>query len=454
MASGDASGVSRVQSHGRRDDAPLQRIALEINYRCPAAIVAASARLIAHNTVRFPKRIDVAPGRADPGTITLRAVKRQIDAAADVARTLGSAQRGEIVVLARTTNALRPVALACADAGVAIDGPARLFVATGARRALTQHLQLAVAPRQADASLVAAVCQTPGRGLPQGAEAAIAAALEAGVGVRDAFADVPAPRRGRGALLAPGELFGELGELSDAGDAIALLRTGGGLDDWFAQEDRMGGLDEFESEVLEQAQGDARGLTLAAYLKRLERHAEQLAAVRDETHGIELATIHGSKGRQWPHVIVVACDDGTLPHARSREVDAEQQARGEGVEAERRLAYVAFTRAREHLELHHDAERPSPFLAEAGLLQADPPARRVARKAPPAPQPPGGPPVGPQRRRRDGEPLRTPDPRPRPRQHLRARSRPPRRAPGRPMHVTRSLRQRRRRSPGARSGAG
>jgi DNA helicase-2/ATP-dependent DNA helicase PcrA len=95
----------------------LQRIALEINYRCPAAVVTASARLIAHNSVRFPKRIDVAPGRADPGTITLLAIKIQIDAAADVARTLGGARRGEIVVLARTTNALRPVALACADAG-------------------------------------------------------------------------------------------------------------------------------------------------------------------------------------------------------------------------------------------------------------------------------------------------------------------------------------------------
>src|ERR1044072_1955605 len=40
----------------------------------------------------------------------------------------------------------------------------------------------------------------------------------------------------------------------------------------------------------------------------------------------------------------------------SSDLDAEQRARGEGVEAERRLAYVAFTRAREHLELHHDAE--------------------------------------------------------------------------------------------------
>jgi ATP-dependent exoDNAse (exonuclease V) beta subunit len=39
----------------------LRRIALEIDYCCPATVVAACARLIAHNTVRFPKRIDAAP---------------------------------------------------------------------------------------------------------------------------------------------------------------------------------------------------------------------------------------------------------------------------------------------------------------------------------------------------------------------------------------------------------
>jgi hypothetical protein len=227
---------------------------------------------------------------------------------------------GEIVVLGRTTNALRPVAPACADAGVAIDGPARLFVATGARRALAQHLRLVVAPREADAELVVAVCQTPGRGLRQGAEAAIAAALQAGIGVREAFADVAAPRRGRGALLAPGELLGELGELSDAGDAVAMLRTGGGLDDWFSQQDRVGGLDEFESEVLEQTQADARGVTPRAYLKPLDRHAEQLAAVRDETRGIELATStapRGDSGRMsWSWAATTArCR--TRAHAKS-----------------------------------------------------------------------------------------------------------------------------------------
>jgi ATP-dependent DNA helicase Rep len=99
----------------------------------------------------------------------------------------------------------------------------------------------------------------------------------------------------------------------------------------------------------------------------------------------EIATIHGAKGREWPHVVLVACDEGTLPHARSLEVGFEEVARGEGLEAERRLGYVAFTRAQERLEIHFDAERPSRFLTESGILGR----RRAPRQPPPVPQPPG-----------------------------------------------------------------
>jgi hypothetical protein len=259
---------------------------------------------------------------------------------------------------------------------------------------LQQHLQLAVASRRADAELVRAVCQTPGRSLNQGGEAAVVARLRAGASFDEAFVDVPAPRRrqrsgGGGALLAPGELFCELAICEDAKDAVELLRGTGGLDDWFEQSDGLGGLDEFECEVLEQAEREARGLTLDAYLTQLSRQADQLTAIRDPENGIELATIHGAKGRQWPHVIVVSCDDRTLPHIRSLDVSAEDLARGEGIEAERRLAYVAFTRAQEHLELYHDKQRPSRFLEEAGLLRLGPPSMpRPARRTPPVPQPP------------------------------------------------------------------
>src|SRR6202040_2294966 len=104
-----------------------------------------------------------------PGTTELQPVVKAADAADRVAHTLARHARGEVVVLARTTNSLRPIALACAERGVAIDGADRLFEPVGARRALEAHLHLAVAPQQADARLIQRVCQEPGRGLRSGA---------------------------------------------------------------------------------------------------------------------------------------------------------------------------------------------------------------------------------------------------------------------------------------------
>ena len=363
----------------------LQRVSLGVNYRCPGKVVEASRALIDRNRVRFPKTIDPGPGRAEDGLIVLHPVERQAEDAGDTAKLLKTKRRGEVAVLGRTTNALRPLALACADIGVAIDGNPKLFEPMGARLALQQHLRLALHPEEATPQLVYRVCQTPARSLNRGADRAIAESLRQGQHFETAFENVPAPRRGRGSLLAPGELFTLASECESAAEAVFALRGEGGLDAWFEESDDLGGLDQFECEVLERAEQEAAGRTPAQFLNDLEQQAEKLRAIRDKDDGIEFLTIHGAKGRQWPQVIVVSCDEGSMPHARSLKVDPEQEAKGEGIEGERRLAYVAFTRAQERLDLHHDRERPSPFLAEAELLR---PARE-ARTPPPVPQPPG-----------------------------------------------------------------
>lgn len=191
------------------------------------------------------------------------------------------------------------------------------------------------------------------------------------------------------ALLAPGALFTALAACEDAGDAVALLRGRGGLDDWFTESDRMSGVDRFESDSLERAQLEATGRSPREYLSQLVEQAKQLKLIRDKDDGLELTTIHRSEGRQWPHVIVVACDSDVLPHRRSIKVSAADVARGEGLEAERRLAYVAFTRAEAHLELVFDKRKPSSFLTEAGLLTASASRRsRPPREAPPLPRQP------------------------------------------------------------------
>ncbi|MGY1711149.1 ATP-dependent helicase [Geodermatophilus sp. SYSU D00758] len=74
-----------------------------------------------------------------------------------------------------------------------------------------------------------------------------------------------------------------------------------------------------------------------------------LAARADAQHaptvqGVTLASMHAAKGLEWDVVFVVGLVDGVLPIAQSL-------SRPEAVEEERRLLYVAVTRAREHLTL-------------------------------------------------------------------------------------------------------
>lgn len=344
----------------------LQRAPFSTNYRCPTKVVEASAALIAVNQVRFPKPIEPNPTRTGQGSVNLRPYIRPDEDAAETAAELQGEQPAQVAVLARTTDALRPLALACAELGVAVDGSDKLFELTGARLALQRHLHLALHPHQANAELISQVCRTPGRGLGPGADQRIAAKLRRGESFATAFAGVPPPRRGRGFLIAPGALFKALAASTEASTAISLLRSSGGLDEWFEQSDKLGGPDRFEADVLAGAELDAEGQTPAEFLAALSDQAEALRTIHAQG-AIELLTIHAAKGRQWPRVILLACEEGILPHAHAAKATPDAEARGEGIEAERRLAYVAFTRAQDHLDLHYARNRPSRFLEEARL---------------------------------------------------------------------------------------
>ncbi|PKL07773.1 MAG: AAA family ATPase [Spirochaetae bacterium HGW-Spirochaetae-7] len=88
----------------------------------------------------------------------------------------------------------------------------------------------------------------------------------------------------------------------------------------------------------------------------------------DDSGKVNLMTIHAAKGLEFDVVFVAGCEDGLIPHARALE-------EGDGnVEEERRLFYVAITRARKRLLITACRRRrrgsmpvdcvPSPFLAE------------------------------------------------------------------------------------------
>jgi superfamily I DNA/RNA helicase len=88
----------------------------------------------------------------------------------------------------------------------------------------------------------------------------------------------------------------------------------------------------------------------------------RLEELRRDDAPLTLATAHGTKGLEFDHVAVVGLDDGRFPSARSV---AEAVEPDRALEEERRLAYVAWTRARRSLTLVYDPGSPSQFLREA-----------------------------------------------------------------------------------------
>ena len=102
--------------------------------------------------------------------------------------------------------------------------------------------------------------------------------------------------------------------------------------------------------------------TLSELRAAITATRERLVRLRRDDAGLTLATAHGTKGLEFDHVAVVGLDDGRFPSARSI-ADAEDPARA--LEEERRLAYVAWTRARRSLTLVYDPDGPSQFLLEA-----------------------------------------------------------------------------------------
>ena len=120
-------------------------------------------------------------------------------------------------------------------------------------------------------------------------------------------------------------------------------------------------------------------------LSQLDRKDSELDAVR-------LSTIHAAKGLEFPHVFVVGCEEGLLPHhGGSAGADEAPDGDGTRIEEERRLMYVAVTRAQRSLTLtwcrqrrrgkERYAQLPSRFLGEMQLEAKSAAAATVTREA-------------------------------------------------------------------------
>lgn len=172
------------------------------------------------------------------------------------------------------------------------------------------------------------------------------------------------------------EFMGVAAEFDETHDAVetleslAQLRAAGALEPSPSASAAAVGV----AEAGAQGQPTGEGISVPAGLtpvasEKLPALIEWLALRSDldslagQTHAITMMTIHSAKGLEFPVVFVAGMEEGIFPHT-SYEGDPA------AVEEERRLAYVAITRARKKLYLTHAATRRT-----YGSVQANPPSR-------------------------------------------------------------------------------
>jgi DNA helicase-2/ATP-dependent DNA helicase PcrA len=345
---------------------------LEVNYRCPADVVAAAATLLQHNTRRVAKIIRAAS--------TARGLV--IDSADDaVESTVGIVSSAladgfaatDVAVLTRVNSLLAPVQVALGKAGIATSGGVGAeFADRAAVRGSLAWLRLATATGGLSKVDLGEALRNPSRPLRPNIAAWVAEQTSLD-GLHRLAGRLNTPRESERveAFAADIEMLQRLA--SGGASTSAILSQ---LHDSMGMASTLSTLDTHRKGMNRPAQSD--DLTAIAQLAGLQPdpaafegwlHGELRGSWQSD--GVTLATVHRVKGKEWPVVVVHYADADQFPHRLATDV-----------EEERRVFHVAITRGRSRVSIV-PGERPSPFIdqclhpPEPGALAA---ARTIARQ--------------------------------------------------------------------------
>src|ERR1700733_4375226 len=349
----------------RRDFPHAKLFRLEQNYRSTATILDGANALIAHNSGRLGKNLWTNGGRGEP--IRLYAAFNERDEAEFVLQrirdwTQRGGQRSQVAILYRSNAQSRVFEEVFLSARVPykVYGGLRFFERAEIKDALA-YLRL-ISNRRDDASFERVV-NLPTRGIgAKSLDIIRDAAKGAGSCLWDAAgASIDAALGAKAAIAVHGfmQLIERLQkdiqglELHEQVDHVI---TNSGLIEHHRREKADRG--EARVENLEELVSAARGFSgegsedlppLAAFLAHavLESGEGQADAWED---CIQMMTLHTAKGLEFPLVFLAGLEDGLFPHQRSLN-DIE------GLEEERRLAYVGMTRAMQQLYLTYAEQR-------------------------------------------------------------------------------------------------
>jgi DNA helicase-2/ATP-dependent DNA helicase PcrA len=369
----------------RRDYPAASIVKLEQNYRSTARIVAGALAVIGRSAQREPKNLWTANDDGEP--IQVVAARDERDEAAYVVDAIKRAraeqtEARDIAVFYRVHAQSRVLeeALRAANIPYQIVGGTRFYDRAEIKDA-TSYLRLLVNP-QSDVDFVRVV-NVPPRGigsttidrLLHWATARVVPLCDTldhldeigdlGTAAKrklQGFRELLARVRGAADKVLPSELL-EL-VLSDTGYVEALEKEDDAEADARIENLRelVGSMQDYEAEA--EAAGERP--SLEGFLERVTL-ASDVDAVK-EGGRVVLMTVHSAKGLEFRRVLLTGMEEEMFPY---KGVDPGQS---EELEEERRLAYVAITRARSHLAMIHTQtrqifgttrwNRPSRFLAE------------------------------------------------------------------------------------------
>ena len=332
---------------GFEEDYPeAKKVILNTNYRCSEEIVESAEHLISHNTKRFPKNMQAARGSKVP--ITFRNLKDAGEECTDILKGIRFYYKKgipleDMAVIFRTNTQPRLLVGRLMEYNIPFqmrDVIPNIFDHWIARNILT-YIKLAMGNR--DRKLFLQVMNRPKRYISRSM-------------ITEPQVDL---KKLKQQTFGKKWLYEKIDKLEmdlyllrkmEPYAAIQYIRNGIGYEDYmneYAQFRRMNP-DDLE-EVLNQIQESAKEYhSFEEWFTYIESYGEelrkQMEAGRQQKSGVTLTTMHSSKGLEYEVVFVMDINEGVTPHKKAvKEVDLEE---------ERRLFYVAVTRAKTYLFLY------------------------------------------------------------------------------------------------------
>ena len=341
-----------------KDYPDAKRTLLGINYRSTSTIVEAAGRLICHNKMRFDKEIRAFRGAGRPVATQVydtvqsetRGIVQEIQDYVQMGYRLS-----DIAVLYRTSMEPRLLTERLMEYNVPFqmrDSIPNLYDHWIAQD-LFSYIKIAgdkeLAPRRAKRALVLRIINRPNRFVNR---EALEGQVIAWDNVKSWYQDKNWMVERIEQLEYDLRLIGPMAPVA----AVNYIRKAVGYDDYlreYAEYRRM--KPEELLQVADQIQESAAGFkTAEAWFAHMEEYAEQLKRQtmereRQNLDCVSLMTMHSSKGLEFPIVYIIDANERVTPHHKAV-LDAD-------LEEERRMFYVAMTRAKDRLHVCYTKER-------------------------------------------------------------------------------------------------